>query len=284
MSAGQKQAPYVPILHNVAVALANRHFPYDSMRWLALLLGLFARWLSSRAPPGRRPRPERGAGPGQRNARRPGSAVRPMAEGSGRRGARRADFRDELVRETLAGLEPLPRVIERSLAGRAQPGFNRYFSNARHGPGAAGTRAVERARRAPADASRASTTCSVASSSRSGAWRAATAGSSAATPVFQALATLAWEPRRAAYFRGELFDALAMVIARLHRCAVDDRFVGRRHGPDAVHAVELSEIRGGLRRRRAARHLDATPTTRSPRSRTISKASAGTTTRRGAAR
>ena len=31
------------------------------------------------------------------------------------------------------------------------------------------------------------------------------------TPVFQALATLAWEPRRAALFRGELFDALTMV-------------------------------------------------------------------------
>ena len=31
------------------------------------------------------------------------------------------------------------------------------------------------------------------------------------TPVFQALATLAWEPRRASYFRNELFDALTMV-------------------------------------------------------------------------
>ena len=31
------------------------------------------------------------------------------------------------------------------------------------------------------------------------------------TPVFRALATLAWEPRRAAMFRGELFDALSMV-------------------------------------------------------------------------
>lgn len=31
------------------------------------------------------------------------------------------------------------------------------------------------------------------------------------TPVFQALATLAWEPRRATYFRGELFNALTMV-------------------------------------------------------------------------
>ena len=31
------------------------------------------------------------------------------------------------------------------------------------------------------------------------------------TPVFQALATLAWEPRRAAFFRGQLFDALTIV-------------------------------------------------------------------------
>ncbi|MGE0446189.1 MAG: lytic transglycosylase domain-containing protein [Vicinamibacterales bacterium] len=30
-------------------------------------------------------------------------------------------------------------------------------------------------------------------------------------PVFQSLATLAWEPRRAAFFRGELFNALTMV-------------------------------------------------------------------------
>ena len=31
------------------------------------------------------------------------------------------------------------------------------------------------------------------------------------TPVFQALATLAWEPRRSAFFRAQLFDALTMV-------------------------------------------------------------------------
>src|SRR5207244_4343046 len=29
--------------------------------------------------------------------------------------------------------------------------------------------------------------------------------------IFQALATLAWEPRRASFFRGELFDALTIV-------------------------------------------------------------------------
>ena len=32
-----------------------------------------------------------------------------------------------------------------------------------------------------------------------------------ATPVFQALATLAWQPRRSAFFRGELYNALTMV-------------------------------------------------------------------------
>lgn len=35
------------------------------------------------------------------------------------------------------------------------------------------------------------------------------------TPVFSALATLAWEPRRAQFFRGQIFDALQMV-ARGH--------------------------------------------------------------------
>jgi membrane-bound lytic murein transglycosylase B len=32
-----------------------------------------------------------------------------------------------------------------------------------------------------------------------------------ATPVFQALATLAWQPRRSNFFRGELFKALTIV-------------------------------------------------------------------------
>jgi membrane-bound lytic murein transglycosylase B len=31
------------------------------------------------------------------------------------------------------------------------------------------------------------------------------------TPIFQALATLAWEPRRAMFFRGQLYDALTIV-------------------------------------------------------------------------
>ena len=35
-------------------------------------------------------------------------------------------------------------------------------------------------------------------------------------PIFQALATLAWEPRRADYFRRELFDALDAGFTLLH--------------------------------------------------------------------
>ena len=74
-------------------------------------------------------------------------------------------------------------------------------------------------------------------------------------PTVPALATLAWDPRRATFFRGELFDALEI----LNRGDIDlsrmKRIVGRRDGPDPVHAVKLPEIRRGLRRRRQARHL-----------------------------
>ena len=226
------------------------------------------------------PRPppptQAGAGPGTGTPRRTGSAVRRLAGGPVEE-ARAADSRI-LVQQTLAGLEPLPRVIksDRSQA-ELNPGFNRYLLDPpRRGLWCGGARSCRRSTARSWHGSRASSRCSGASSSRSGAWRAATAGSSAATPVFQALATLAWEPRRAAYFRGELFDALSMVRAATSRRDVDDRLVGGRHGPDAVHAVELSEIRRGLRRRRTARHLEAPPTTRSPRSRTISKDSGGT--------
>ena len=80
-------------------------------------------------------------------------------------------------------------------------------------------------------------------------------GFSGVRPTIAALATLAWDPRRSAFFRGELLDALEI----LNRGDIDvdahARLVGRRDGPAAVHAVELSEVRRGLRRRRPARHL-----------------------------
>ena len=75
-------------------------------------------------------------------------------------------------------------------------------------------------------------------------------------PTVAALATLAWDPRRSSYFRGELFNALEI----LNRGDIDlarlQGILGRRDGTAAVHAVELSSVRAGLRRRWQARHLD----------------------------
>ena len=41
-----------------------------------------------------------------------------------------------------------------------------------------------------------------------------------------------------------------------HRSARDDRIVGGRHGPDAIHAIELSRLRRRFRGRGPARYLD----------------------------
>ena len=74
--------------------------------------------------------------------------------------------------------------------------------------------------------------------------------------VFAALATLAYEGRRAAFFRRELLSALQIADQGLRRCGRDAGLLGRRHGPEPVHAVHLSGLRRGLRRRRPSRHLE----------------------------
>ena len=80
-------------------------------------------------------------------------------------------------------------------------------------------------------------------------------GFSGVRPTIAALATLAWDPRRSAFFRGELFDALEILNRGDIESSRHARLVGGRHGPGAVHAVELPAIRRGLRRRRPPRHL-----------------------------
>ena len=121
----------------------------------------------------------------------------------------------ESVVQHLADLQPLERVIasDRSQA-ELNPGFNRYLSarvtkamvrrgqeQARDVPDHA--RARGRAVRRPAEVLVA-------------VWGIETRYGrlTGRTPVLQALATLAWEPRRSSYFRGELFDALTMVSQR----------------------------------------------------------------------
>ena len=59
-----------------------------------------------------------------------------------------------------------------------------------------------------------------------------------------------------AMFREELFDALKILDSGDVEPAALRGLVGRRARAAAVHAVELSAIRAGLRRRRQARHLE----------------------------
>ena len=126
--------------------------------------------------------------------------------------ARGRGFSDPLLQQTLVGLEPLPQVIQsdRSQA-ELNPGFDRYL-NARltrsmtlRGTDVARTHRtlldrLERAYRVQ----RRFVIAIWGVESRFGKL-------TGRTPVFQALATLAWEPRRSEFFKSELFNALMMV-------------------------------------------------------------------------
>jgi membrane-bound lytic murein transglycosylase B len=110
--------------------------------------------------------------------------------------ARTRGFADPLLETTIVGLEPLPRVIE---SDRSQaeftPDFNRYMRTRL-------TRTMTT--RGKEAAQRRFVLAIWGLESRFGR-------DQGSIPVFQALATLAWEPRRATFFRGELFNALTMV-------------------------------------------------------------------------
>src|SRR3954447_10259286 len=129
--------------------------------------------------------------------------------------ARGRGFSDELLSETMSGVEPLERVIQ---ADRNQaelnPGFSRYLSGRL-------TPAMIRQGRAMATQHSAllaklEATYGVPRRMLLAIWGVETRYGrlTGRTPVFQALATLAWEPRRSEYFRGELFNALTMVDRR----------------------------------------------------------------------
>jgi membrane-bound lytic murein transglycosylase B len=193
------QALYLPILHNVAGSVP--------MKWLVVLLGLFA--LSQQGAAQAPQAPPNGV-----LESAPATPAQPfeewldalIAEARGR------GFSNELVDETLKGLEPLHRVIasDRSQA-ELNPGFNRYYTN--HV-----SRAMVRRGRALSEEHRdllrrIETRYSVQRRFLLAVWgmESRFGRIQGRTPVFQALATLAWEPRRAALFRGELFAALSMV-------------------------------------------------------------------------
>jgi membrane-bound lytic murein transglycosylase B len=121
-------------------------------------------------------------------------------------------FDDRLIADTLIGLEPLPRVIQ---ADRSQaelnPGLDRYLSTRLTRPVITRGRALMKQHGTLLG--RIEQAFNVQRRFIVAIWGMETRYGriTGREPIFRALATLAWEPRRAAYFRGELFDALTMV-------------------------------------------------------------------------
>jgi membrane-bound lytic murein transglycosylase B len=126
--------------------------------------------------------------------------------------ARAKGFSDDLIEETLTGLEPLERVIQSDRTqAELNPGFNRYAA-ARLTPVMI-NRGKELLVHHRTLLARAESEFGVQPRFLVAFWglESRYGRIMGRTPVFQALATLAWEPRRADYFRSELFNALSMV-------------------------------------------------------------------------
>jgi membrane-bound lytic murein transglycosylase B len=185
------------------------------MRLLPLTLGLFLLWPQAGRGQGAVPAlPQQASAPAGVQVDAPLQAPPPfdawlsdlVTE------AQTRGFSEQLIDDTLTGLQPLPRVIQSDRAqAELNPGFARYLSS-RLTP-----LMVRRAREAE-DKNRGilrtvETEFDVQRRFLLAIWGIETrfGRSMGRTPVFRALATLAWEPRRAAFFRGELFDALTMV-------------------------------------------------------------------------
>ena len=121
-------------------------------------------------------------------------------------------FDQRLIKEALHGLQPLPRVIQadRSQA-ELQPGLEKYLASRL--TSAAISRGREMTRRHATLLGKIEREFEVQRRFIVAIWGAETGfgRNTGNTPIFRALATLAWEPRRADYFRGELFNALTMV-------------------------------------------------------------------------
>ena len=126
--------------------------------------------------------------------------------------ARDRGYSDGLIEETLVGLQPLTRVIQRDRRqAEINPGFSRY-ATARLTTSMIG-RGKDLARVHEPLLDRVEKDFGVQRRFLIAIWGMESRYGRliGTTPVFQALATLAWEPRRADLFRGELFNALTMV-------------------------------------------------------------------------
>jgi membrane-bound lytic murein transglycosylase B len=121
-------------------------------------------------------------------------------------------FNDAILQNTIVGIEPLTRVIQ---ADRSQaelnPGLGRYLSTRLTKTNI--TRGREQAKEHRTLLSRIEKEYGVQRRFILAIWAMESRYGrvTGREPIFRALATLAWEPRRADYFRGELFNALTMV-------------------------------------------------------------------------
>ncbi len=124
----------------------------------------------------------------------------------------RRGFDRTLVKQALGQLQPLPHVIaaDRAQAGPSR-GLEAYLAERLTPALIAGGRDKMREHRALLD--RIERWFGVPRRFIVARWGAETSYGpyTGDVPVYQALATLAWHPRRAAYFRAELFDALRIV-------------------------------------------------------------------------
>jgi membrane-bound lytic murein transglycosylase B len=126
--------------------------------------------------------------------------------------ARSRGYSEAVLEKTVAGLSPLARAIE---SDRAQPeltiGFERYFESR------VNRQVIRRGRELLREhrrlLSRIERDHGVPRRIVLAIWgmESRFGRNPGRTPVFQALATLAWEPRRSNFFRSQLFDAIEMV-------------------------------------------------------------------------
>jgi membrane-bound lytic murein transglycosylase B len=129
--------------------------------------------------------------------------------------ARTRGYSDELLAQTLAGLTPLPRVI---VSDRRQPEVTLTFDEylRRRVTPAVVQRGRELATEHREIFAQVRDAYGVPPTIILAIWGLETRFGryGGDVPVFQALATLAWEPRRATFFRAQLYDALTMVDRR----------------------------------------------------------------------
>jgi len=128
--------------------------------------------------------------------------------------ARERGIPDRVLNEALDGLEPIERVIENDREQpELAPGFDRYYSV--RVTAAVIRQGQQHARTYRTWLGRATEAYGVPAPYLVAIWGIETRYGriTGGVPIFRGLATLAWEGRREEFFRGQLFDALAIVAS-----------------------------------------------------------------------